>query len=613
MKHIITTFIFSFLSITIWSQDTKQNVSSILDSVQSIGPRNIEKSEAFIREAKQLVKVKDSEAYLEILLVEAEFLSISGQFDKVLVVADSLINQNINTEYKTQGYIEKGILFTQQGRKELALNNLKLALPIAESNNDIKRLSNIFKIMGNISFTGDNMGEAIRNYKKAATYSAKDNNHNATGLIYNNISRAFEAINKLDSAMHYNNKNLKLVEDGKADQFLSFTTYLNEADFQNRKEQTVVANNAIDKAIELAYQIGNPFMIGSAHQVFSTLHKTSGDYNKAIEEALKAISIFEKIGAPNYIIQTQFLLQEYQALSGDYKAAYKTSQLYQKMQDSLNVREADKNLKELRIQYETAERDLLISEQESEILKKKNQQKILIITIAALVLLSIISFLFFKQRQKNQQQKISNLENEKENVALKSLMAGEEKERSRIAKELHDGLGGILAAAKMQASKDNNLEKVVELIDNASIESRRISHNLLPENLIKKGLNTALEDFVHSINESGLISASYQSINLKTSLPQSLQLSIYRIVQELLNNIIKHAYATEALIQLQENESHLMITVEDNGKGFSTKEKSKGIGLSNIESRLSLLKGKLKIDSDQKEGTSVYIELKLDK
>lgn len=613
MKNIVITLFFLFLSISIWSQDTKQNVSQLLDSVQAIGPRNIEKSEAFIHEAKQLITTKDSEAYLEILLVEAEFLSISGKFDQVLVIADSLINQNINSQYKTQGYIEKSIVFNQQSKNESALNNLKLALPIAESNNDTKRLSNIFKIMGNLSFYGDNMGEAIRNYKKAASYSAKDNNLNATGLIYNNICRAFEGINKLDSAMYYNNKNLKLVEEGKADQFLSFSTYLNEADFQNRKGQTVVAINAIEKAMELAYQIGNPFMIGSVHQVHSTLHKTSGDYDKAIEAALKAISIFEKIGAVNYIMQTQFLLQEYQALSGNHEAAYNTYLQYKKTQDSLNVKAADKNLKELRIQYETAERDLLIAEQESEIYKKDSQQKILIITIAALVLLSIISFLFFKQRQKNQQQKISNLENEKENVALKSLMAGEEKERSRIARDLHDGLGGILAAAKMQASNNNNIEKVITLIDDASKESRRISHNMLPESLIKKGLHTALEDFVHSINESGLIDASYQSINLKTSLPQSLQLSIYRVIQELLNNIIKHADATEALVQLQENESHLLITVEDNGKGFSTNENPKGIGLSNIESRLSLIKGKLKIDNNQKEGTSVYIELKLDK
>ena len=244
--------------------------------------------------------------------------------------------------------------------------------------------------------------------------------------------------------------------------------------------------------------------------------------------------------------------------------------------------------------------------------KKQQEQNILIISVIGLILLTALGFLYYKQRQKTQQQKISNLENEKENVALRSLMAGEEKERSRIAKELHDGIGGILAAAKMHASKDVENTKIVELLNSASEESRRISHNLLPENLVKKGLDVALHDFVESINESGLLKAEYQSVNLKSNLSKSLQLSIYRIIQELLNNIIKHADATEAMVQIQESNSQLLITVEDNGKGFQTNDKANGIGLTNIESRLSLLKGQLKIDSDKKMGTSVYIELKLD-
>ena len=120
-------------------------------------------------------------------------------------------------------------------------------------------------------------------------------------------------------------------------------------------------------------------------------------------------------------------------------------------------------------------------------------------------------------------------------------------------------------------------------------------------------------DFINSINESGLLKAEYQSIHLKDDLPQPLQLSVYRIIQELINNIIKHSEATQALVQIQQEPSKLTVTVEDNGKGFAHESTSKGIGLRNIESRLSLLKGKLEIDSEEKTGTSVYIELELEK
>ena len=212
------------------------------------------------------------------------------------------------------------------------------------------------------------------------------------------------------------------------------------------------------------------------------------------------------------------------------------------------------------------------------------------------------------------------LENERENIALRSLITGEEKERSRIAKELHDGLGGVLAVSKIHTSKlllkqpeTQELIKINELIDTAAKESRRISHNLLPEILIRKGLDAALTDFITSVKESHLLDASYHSINISMNLSKSFQLSVYRIVQELMNNIIKHSEATEALVQLHQDNGKLTITVEDNGKGFSNEQVNEGIGISNIKSRLSLLKGSFDINSSASNGTSVFIELHLEK
>lgn len=300
--------------------------------------------------------------------------------------------------------------------------------------------------------------------------------------------------------------------------------------------------------------------------------------------------------------------------TGDLKKANYHLNRYIKYRDSVVAKETEIKAADILEKYKTAEKELKIAEQQAEITQKENQRKTLVIVSIGLGLLALLGFLFFRQRQKTQKQQIVSLQNEKENIALRSLMAGEEKERSRIAKELHDGLGGILAAAKMHASKGNNSQKVTELLDTASRESRRISHNLLPESLLKKGLDQALKDFITSINESGLIKAEYESIQLQNDLPQSLQLSVYRIIQELVNNIIKHAGATEAFVQVQQQEEKkLLITVEDNGKGFAHEGVSKGIGLENIESRLSLLKGTLDIDSQEKKGTSVYIELELNK
>lgn len=149
------------------------------------------------------------------------------------------------------------------------------------------------------------------------------------------------------------------------------------------------------------------------------------------------------------------------------------------------------------------------------------------------------------------------------------------------------------------------------MIDNASKETRRISHNLLPESLLNKGLDIALQDFVSAINDSKQLKATYQAIQLSDDLPQGLQLTVYRIIQELINNIIKHSGATEAIVQINQHNKTLVITVEDNGKGFNYIKDKKGIGLLNIESRLSLVRGKMEVDSSESLGTSVYIELEL--
>jgi signal transduction histidine kinase len=359
-------------------------------------------------------------------------------------------------------------------------------------------------------------------------------------------------------------------------------------------------------------------MLGVVYQLKAVNLKREGKFSESLQYGEMALNIFKNENRTNYYLQTLYQLREIAAKDFNYEKAYQYALEYEKHQDSINAKELDNNLKDLRLKYETAEKELKIAQQQKDIIKTESRQKTTTIIATSLGILSLLIFLIYRQRQKTQKQKIVSLENEKENIALKSLMAGEEKERSRIAKELHDGIGSLLAASKMHASalltKDPEAsETLISLLDNASNEARRISHNLLPESLINKGLDVALQDFVETINEGKLLQVEYQSINFKHNLPQSTQLTIYRIVQELLNNIIKHSGATEAFVQLNQNDKKLIITVEDNGRGFSGGTDFKGIGLQNIESRLSLLNGKIEVDSKETMGTSVYIEFEIEK
>jgi signal transduction histidine kinase len=153
-------------------------------------------------------------------------------------------------------------------------------------------------------------------------------------------------------------------------------------------------------------------------------------------------------------------------------------------------------------------------------------------------------------------------------------------------------------------------ERSLDMLDTSIHELRRVAHNMMPEALVKFGLEEALKDYCANLNNAHILNVQYQSFGMAQRIDNSTEIIIYRIIQELLNNIFKHAKATEVLVQLLREENRLSITVEDNGKGFdvSNLEKSKGDGWANIRSRVDYLKGKLDLHSDAQKGTSVNIE-----
>jgi len=257
-------------------------------------------------------------------------------------------------------------------------------------------------------------------------------------------------------------------------------------------------------------------------------------------------------------------------------------------------------------------------------IRQKNILNYLLIGGAIILLiLSLLSYRNYKQKQKLQQQRISELETQHQLTATEAVLKGEEQERTRLAKDLHDGLGGILSGIKysfntmkgnliMTPENNQAFERSMDMLDSSIKEMRRVAHNMMPEALVKFGLDTALKDFCNDINQSGALQVNYQSIGLEnTMLEQSASIAIYRIIQELINNTMKHAAAKHAIVQLTKIEDRLSITVEDDGTGFNTSilNQSKGIGWSNIVNRVEFLKGTLDVQSETDKGTSVQIEM----
>jgi two-component system, NarL family, sensor kinase len=309
--------------------------------------------------------------------------------------------------------------------------------------------------------------------------------------------------------------------------------------------------------------------------------------------------------------------------SGNYKKAFEYSELLRKLTDSLNNKEMTGKVVEIEKKYDSEKKEKQIITLKAEKEKKSLYNYLLLGALAASSLIGFLGYRSYSNKRRLQQLKINELEKEKQLTATEAVLKGEEQERTRLAKDLHDGLGGMLSGIKFNLNTmkgnlimtpDNALafERSVDMLDSSIQEMRRVAHNMMPEVLVKFGLNTALEEYCSDINKSGALKINYQSIGLSNSIvEQTTSITIYRIIQELVNNTIKHANATTALVQVNKTDESLSVTVEDNGKGFDTLllNMARGIGWTNIQHRVDFLKGRLDVKSTIGNGTFVHIEI----
>lgn len=264
--------------------------------------------------------------------------------------------------------------------------------------------------------------------------------------------------------------------------------------------------------------------------------------------------------------------------------------------------------------YRLKEKEVVFLQQEIALEKAKSSRNKLYIGIAVLGLTSILLWFVFQQRQKRKNQEIVSLKRGFQVKTLESLLEGEEKERLRIAKELHDGVNGDLSAIKYKLSTlvDSNtseIEEAITMINTSCQQIRAISHDLMPPALATFNILEAVETFCENKNNVHSEIISFHSMGESVTLSKKVELTIFRIIQELVSNSLKHAKATEINVQISQREYIFQINVEDNGSGYNvTNLKNNGMGLKNIQSRVDYLKASIDIISNKK-GSSCTIDI----
>lgn len=385
---------------------------------------------------------------------------------------------------------------------------------------------------------------------------------------------------------------------------------------------------SLARRMDLSWDVLNN-MLGLA-----TTWQQTGRHQEVLSLMKEAYPLSKQIAEGPFILDVLRLKAASENQLGQYAQAAKDLQEYITLSDSIQRAATARMVLELDARYQSARKERQIqalrhdNERTSLVLEKHRLFIWLLAMIAiALLLIVIFIFLFYRNSRKllSHQQRLHQLEmdrvKQEHRISLLSAMLnGQEQERTRLARDMHDGLGGLLSAIKLQLADMSRLltqpgeqslvQKIVRHMDNAIDELRRVARNMMPEILLRYGLGEAVQEYCRALKTPD-IAITCQVFNYQDNDNRSTQTVIYRIMQELVNNAVKYAGASQILVQLQQTDNRLFLTVEDNGVGFDVTAVSSNTGstgLNNIYARTAFLNGKINIDSQPGAGTAVSME-----
>ena len=508
-----------------------------------------------------------------------------------------------------------------------------------------RQVSDLAEEMGNIEFqVRAAIGEAAvfielnesdfarSSYLKAIKLSQSINNKRLENNSWYGIGVTHQIEGNIDSALYYYNKTEVLFNEEKNKEMVASLLsnigslhYLKEEydlaiakSFESSKQNKQLKNFRV---VGLDYRrMGMSFFkldnLDSA-KFYATLAYEIADSLKYLDDAREVLTL-----------QSQIARSE-----GRFEDAARYTDSSDSLAKVIYVNGKNDEILELKAKVMTASLALESEKQKNLALQQRKYKTIILGVSIILVVAAFIIIYVIDQRRKNikaladkneeiNKQQIDELLQKQEIASLQGVLEGQETERRRIAIDLHDRLGGILSMVKLHfsvvtesLSKDDQTHtkfmKASDLLDQATGEVRSISHNLMSGVLTKFGLVPALEDLKDKISQTGKLKVSLYSNDLNNVLTAEQELQLYRIVQELISNILKHSHAKEANIQLTKGEDSVNLIVEDDGVGFDLKEVNKkaGIGLINLKARVSKLNGNFHIDSGRGAGTTISIDI----
>lgn len=502
--------------------------------------------------------------------------------------------------------------------------------------------------------------------EKCIPLSDKSGNKELLAFCYTQLGLTFMSVGDFNKADEYHQKALEKIHQIGPQNTVHLLTYLNMVSNYCYMPDSKTAKRYLDKATLLIQQHPNTQHAANYYYQVAMYYTTIQQFEPALENLRKGITfakhkkqlkmlqmlnfrmyniylvqkdykkakalmegilkegILTREGINRKIVLTQ--LASVNELLGDYKEAYHWMKESSVLTDSIQKQQLLEKMNEYEILHQTSVKQQTINRLEQE--KKENQliarnkslrTTLLGIALGLSLVIALLAFLnYTNQRKLNDQisvshrQQLRRIEDERKYEATQAILKGEEQERQRIAQDLHDSMGGMLANIRMTISKDpvgsiDQSNDIIQKLDRSISEMRRISRNLMPETLKNLGLEIALTELCESMSHKNL-PIQFEAFDLTENIPFQTQLALYRITQESIGNALKYAQASNIIVQISQNNNLLQLTIEDDGIGFDKKEITEGLGLRNIENRVRLVNGRVDIISSKGEGTTINIE-----
>lgn len=552
--------------------------------------------------------------------------------------------------------LNHGIIEQLKGNYSIAIKEIELALEVFENENNDSLIARSYALMGSSYWQISDYGKAMQYFLDALKIYEQLNYKNEIASSYNSISMVYQSKYQLALAEEYAKKSFDMITTQKPNTS-QLSIYHNMANIYGMQAKYSDALKMDSIGLVLCNQLNAQYSKSMFYDNMSNCYYYSNEFDKSIEYHSKAISIdsifnnkkqlgdsycnlgavyeakketdnaikyylksIENCKAADYKLGVK---NAYQLLATLYSSIHQPELAYQALLNSISIKDSIINEKtenkivELRTLYEMEKKQQQIIQQNLKI----SRRNILIGTLFVIFILSIFTYVLLINRYKLKQDKKLQIElfKEEEKRTL-AILESEENERQRIARELHDGVGQLLSATKLNLSavysNTSNLKilQSLNVLDESIKEIRNISHNLLPDVLLKYGLISAIDKFVQKINQTNQLNVQFECNGFEeSSLNNTEKLMMYRIIQESVNNTIKYAHANEVMIQLSADEREISLMVQDNGKGFDIKNinTNSGIGFKNMQLRTEFLKGKIDIESSINNGTTIFIEIPL--